>query len=139
MYNRTHVEDPIGLAQYGLTRIPPGGFGLKRNDSLFVAVEGNMFVGGGRGPTNVPYPIPYRAIVPQRYECTNLLISVLFSSSHLGYASARMEPTFMIVGESAGVAAVHALEENVPVQDISMEKYQNRLKEMGQRLYWNEP
>ena len=45
----------------------------------------------------------------------------------------------MIVGESAGVAAVHALEENVPVQDISMEKYQNRLKEMGQRLYWNEP
>lgn len=139
VYNRTHVEDPIGLAQYGIDTYPSRRIWFERNDSLFVAVEGNMFVGGGRGPTNVPYPIPYRAIVPQRYECTNLLISVLFSSSHLGYASARMEPTFMIVGESAGVAAVHALEENVPVQDISMEKYQNRLKEMGQRLYWNEP
>ena len=42
----------------------------------------------------------------------------------------------MIVGESAGVAAIHALQENVPVQDISMERYLNRLKEIGQRLYW---
>ena len=61
---------------------------------------------------------------------------VLFSSSHLGYASARMEPTFMIVGESAGIAAIRALEENVPVQDIDMNLYLNKLKEIGQRLYW---
>ncbi len=136
VYNRTHVEDPIGLAQYGIDTYPSRRIWFERNDSVFVAIEGNMFVGGGRGPTNVPYPIPYRAIVPPKYECTNLLVPVLFSSSHLGYASARMEPTFMIVGESAGVAAIHALQENVPVQDISMERYLNRLKEIGQRLYW---
>ncbi len=136
VYNRTHVDDPIGLAQYGIDTYPARRIWFERNDSVFVAVEGNMFVGDGRGPTNVPYPIPYRAIVPQKYECTNLLVPVLFSSSHLGYASARMEPTFMIVGESAGVAAVHALEEKVPVQDISMERYLNKLKEIGQRLYW---
>ncbi len=136
VYNKIHVEDPIGLAQYGIDTYPARRIWFERNDSAFVAIEGNMFVGGGKGPTNIPYPISYRAIVPQRYECTNLLVPVLFSSSHLGYASARMEPTFMIVGESAGIAAVRALEENVPVQDIDMNLYLNKLKEIGQRLYW---
>lgn len=136
VYNKTHVEDPIGLAQYGIDTYPARRIWFERNDSAFVAIEGNMFVGGGKGPTNIPYPISYRAIVPQRYECTNLLVPVLFSSSHLGYASARMEPTFMIVGESAGIAAIRALEENVPVQDIDMNRYLNKLKEIGQRLYW---
>lgn len=136
VYNQTYIDDPIGLAQYGIDTYPARRIWFERNDSLFVATEGNMFVGGGRGPTNVPYPIPYRAIVPQKYECTNLLVPVLFSSSHLGYASARMEPTFMIVGESAGIAAVHALEESVPVQDINLDRYLNKLKEIGQRLYW---
>ncbi|MCM1564756.1 MAG: FAD-dependent oxidoreductase [Dehalobacter sp.] len=136
VYNKTHVEDPIGLAQYGIDTYPARRIWFERNDSAFVAIEGNMFVGGGEGPTNIPYPISYRAIVPQRYECTNLLVPVLFSSSHLGYASARMEPTFMIVGESAGIAAIRALEENVPVQDIDMNLYLNKLKEIGQRLYW---
>ncbi|KAF5055484.1 FAD dependent oxidoreductase [anaerobic digester metagenome] len=136
VYNRTNVEDPIGLAQYGIDTYPSRRIWFEKNDSVFVAVEGNMFVGGGRGPTNVPYPVPYRAIVPQRYECSNLLVPVLFSSSHLGYASARMEPTFMIVGESAGIAAVHALEENVSVQEINMKRYLDKLKEIGQRLHW---
>ena len=133
----THVEDPIGLAQYGIDTYPARRTWFERNDSIFVAIEGNMFVGGAKGPTNTPYPIPYRAIIPQKYECPNLLVPVLFSSTHLGYASARMEPTFMIVGESAGIAAIHALEEKVPVQDIDMERYLNKLKEMGQVLYWN--
>lgn len=137
VYNKTHVEDPIGLAQYGIDTYPARRTWFERNDSIFVAIEGNMFVGGAKGPTNTPYPIPYRAIIPQKYECPNLLVPVLFSSTHLGYASARMEPTFMIVGESAGIAAIHALEEKVPVQDIDMERYLNKLKEMGQVLYWN--
>lgn len=136
VYNKTHVEDPIGLAQYGIDTYPARRTWFERNDSIFVAIEGNMFVGGAKGPTNTPYPIPYRAIIPQKYECPNLLVPVLFSSTHLGYASARMEPTFMIVGESAGIAAIHALEEKVPVQDIDMERYLNKLKEMGQVLYW---
>ena len=136
VYNRTDVRDPIGLAQYGIDTYPSRRVWFEEDDSVYVAIEGNMFVGGSTGPTNVPYPIPYRSITPQKHECTNLLVSVLFSSSHLGYASARMEPTFMIVGESAGIAAVHALEENVPVQDIKIERYLNRLKELNQRLKW---
>lgn len=136
VYNKPYIADPIGLAQYGIDTYPARRIWFRRNDSVFVAIEGNMFVGGGSGPTNTPYPIPYRAIVPQKHECTNLLVSVLFSASHLGYASARMEPTFMIVGESAGIAAVQAMEESVPVQDINMGKYLKKLESTGQRLFW---
>lgn len=136
VYNKTRVEDPIGLAQYGIDTYPSRRIWYKRNDSVFVAIEGNMFVGGDKGPTNVPYPIPYRSIVPQLWECSNLLVTVCFSATHLGYASARMEPTFMIVGESAGIAAVQALEEAVSVQDINMPRYLQKLTEIGQRLYW---
>ena len=136
VYNRTQVEDPIGLAQYGLDTYPARRIWFKRDGEVFVATEGDMFIGGDRGPTNVPYAIPYRAITPKRNEVSNLLVSVTFSASHLGYASARMEPTFMIVGESAGVAAAQALDENVPVQDINMERYLKKLKSLGQRLDW---
>jgi hypothetical protein len=138
VYNRTEVEDPIGLAQYGIDTYPSRRIWFEEDGSYFVAIEGNMFVGGSRGPTNVPYSIPYRSITPQKHEAINLLVPVLFSSSHLGYASARMEPTFMIAGESAGIAAVHALEENVPVQDIDIERYLNKLKDIDQRLDWNQ-
>ncbi|MBW7891876.1 MAG: FAD-dependent oxidoreductase [Chitinophagaceae bacterium] len=136
VYNKTKVDDPIGLAQYGIDTYPARRIWFTRNDSVFVAIEGNMFVGGDKGPTNVPYPIPYRSIVPLRHECSNLLVTACFSATHLGYASARMEPTFMIVGESAGVAAVQALEEGVPVQNINMQRYLKKLLEAGQRLYW---
>lgn len=136
VYNRTEIEDPVGLAQYGIDTYPSRRIWFESGDTIYVATEGNMFVGGSKGPTNVPYPIPYRSITPQQHEATNLLVPVLFSASHLGYASARMEPTFMIVGESAGVAAVQSLDENVDVQNIDMKRFQKRLLELGQRLKW---
>ncbi len=134
VYNRTTIRDPVGLAQYGLDTYPSRRIWFSKNDSLFVAIEGNMFVGGATGPTNVPYPIAYRSITPRRHECTNLLVPVLFSSTHLGYSSARMEPTFMIIGESAGIAAVQAIQEKVPVQAINLARYLQKLKEAGQFL-----
>ncbi len=136
VYNCTQVSDPIGLAQYGIDTYPARRIWFQRNDSVFVANEGKMFIGEAAGPTNVPYPIPYRSIIPHKYECTNLLVPVSFSASYLGYASARMEPTFMILGESAGIAAIHSMEEKVCVQDINMERYLNNLIEIGQRIYW---
>lgn len=97
-----------------------------------------MFIGGSRGPTNVPYPIPYRAITPPTDECTNLLVPVCFSASHLGYASARMEPVFMICGQSAGIAACRALDEDAAVQQINMRSYRHALEQAGQVLAWSE-
>jgi len=137
VYNRTDVDDPIALAQYGLDTYPARRIWFRQDDTTYVALEGNMFIGGPTGPTNQPYPIPYRSITPVQHEATNLLVPVCFSASFLGYASARMEPVFMMTGESAGIAADHALAQNVPVQDIDLDPYLKKLRELDQRLNWN--
>ena len=138
VYNKTGpIDDPIGLAQYGIDTYPSRRIWLKQDGQIYVGIEGKMFIGGGKGPTNVPYPIPYRAITPQADECTNLLVSVSFSATHLGYASARMEPAFMICGQSAGIAAAHAIQQNVAVQNIDMTKYEAALEAAGQKLRWD--
>lgn len=137
VYNRTTVDDPVCLAQYGIDTYPSRRIWFERDGKVWVGLEGKMFVGGSRGPTNVPYPIPYRAITPKDEECGNLLVPVAFSASHLGYASARMEPVFMICGESAGIAACHALRERCAVQGIDMAAYRKALEAAGQKLAWD--
>jgi hypothetical protein len=105
---------------------------------LGVATEGNMFIGGSRG-TGKPYQIPYEVIVPKREQCTNLFVPICFSASYIAYASARMEPVFCILGESAGIAAAQAVKSNRSVQDIDKTVYRNRLLEREQILEWNSP
>lgn len=137
VYNRKQVDVPVGLAQYGIDTYPSRRIVIQEDGKTLVANEGNMFVGGNKGPTNVPYAVPYQAIVPKQAECTNLLVPVCFSATHLGYASARMEPVFMICGESAGLAAVQAIEEDVAVQKINAKKYLATLESAGQKLSWD--
>ncbi len=137
VYNKTYVNDPVGLAQYGIDTYPSRRIVVKRNDSIFVALGGKMWVGGDKGPTNVPYPISYRAITPLSHECTNLLVTVCFSATHIGYASARMEPVFMICGESAGIAAAQAIDQCVSVQKIDQSQYQKKLISVGQILKYD--
>jgi hypothetical protein len=136
VYNKTTITDPVALAQYGIDTYPSRRIAIEKDGRMNVALEGKMFIGGANGPTNVPYPIPYRSIVPLKSECTNLVVPVCFSATHQGYASARMEPVFMMCGESAGVAAVQSIKEKKPVQDIDPVKYQEKLKSVGQRLSW---
>lgn len=136
VYNKTNVDDGIALAQYGIDTYPSRRIAVEKDGRMWVGLEGKMFVGGAQGPTNVPYPVPYRSITPRKAECTNLLVPVCFSATHLGYASARMEPVFMICGESAGLAAAQAIEEQAAVQDINMTKYREKLKRAKQRLRW---
>jgi len=64
-----------------------------------------------------PYPISYRAILPKKEECSNLLVPVCLSASHIAYGSIRMEPVFMMLGEAAGKAAVKSLREGIPVHE----------------------
>jgi hypothetical protein len=137
VYNQTKVEDSIGLAQYGIDTYPSRRIWFRRDGQIWVGLEGKMFIGGAHGPTNVPYPIPYRALTPKEVECTNLVVPVCFSATHLGYASARMEPVFMICGESAGIAACRALEENTSVQSIDPAAYRSALEKAGQKLSWD--
>jgi len=135
--NQTQVDDGVGLALYGVDIYPVRRYAVKdpKTGALGVATEGNMFLGGGRG-TGCPYPVPYRSITPKAEQCTNLLVPVCFSASYIAYASARMEPVFCVLGESAGVAAAQAIRDGVPVQSVDVKRLQARLLQRGQILTW---
>ena len=95
----------------------------------FVRNEGDVQVNPGG-----PYPIDYGAILPKKAECENLLVVCAVSSSHIAYGSIRMEPVFMILGQSATTAAAQALAAGVAVQDIDYETFVARLTADGQVL-----
>ena len=128
----------MALAQYGIDTYPARRVVVEKDGKTFVGLEGWMFVGGSHGPTKTPYPIPYRALTPQEADAPNLLVSVCFSASYLGYASARMEPTFMMCGEAAGIAASQAIETGVSVQRIDPAVYRKALLASGMLVAWDE-
>jgi hypothetical protein len=81
-----------------------------------------------------PYPVSYRAIVPKKAECQNLLVPWSLSASHMAFGSIRMEPVFMILAQSAATAADIAIQRGISVQDVPYEVLKNRLIKDGQRL-----
>jgi hypothetical protein len=81
-----------------------------------------------------PYQIAYGSLVPKEGEVSNLLVPVCLSSSHIAYGSIRMEPVFMILGQSAATAAVMAIEKGVSVQAVPYEELRKRLEADGQVL-----
>ena len=108
---RTTVDDVIGWAAYTMDSHNCDRIVIDGD----VKNEGNVEVGGFP-----PYPISYRAITPRRSEVSNLLVPVCLSASHIAYGSIRMEPVFMVLAQSAAVAACLAIDGNVPVQDVDM-------------------
>jgi hypothetical protein len=121
------ISDPVGLAAY--TMDSHNCRRIVRNGR--VENEGDVQVGGFP-----PYQISYRSIVPRENECENLLVPVCLSASHIAYGSIRMEPVFMVLGQSSGIAAGVALEEKVPVQRINYEQLHRRLVAAKQVLSW---
>ncbi len=95
----------------------------------FIQNEGDI----GVSPKG-PYPVDYGAIVPKKKEAVNLLVPVCVSSSHIAFGSIRMEPVFMILGQSAGTAACMAIDRASAVQDLDYESLSKQLKTDGQRL-----
>jgi hypothetical protein len=122
---RETVTDSVGMAAYtmdshNVQRYAEGGR---------VFNEGDVQVGGFP-----PYPISYRAIVPREAECSNLFVPVCLAASHIAYGSIRMEPVFMVLGESAALAADLALREEVSVQRVPYARLRDRLLEARQVL-----
>lgn len=105
------VDDPIGMAAYGMDS-----HHVKRyvNSKGFVSNEGNV-----EAPVQAPFPICYRSIVPVKKESNNLLVPVCLSASHIAFGSIRMEPVFMILGQSSAIIACIAIEEDKAVQDLA--------------------
>lgn len=123
----TVVDDPVGLAAYGMDSHNCQryvAFGIVRN-------EGNVEVG-----VEQPYPISYRSIRPKASECANLLVPVCVSASHIAFGSIRMEPVFMVLGQSAATAAALAIDHKTTVQDLDYPTLQARLIDDKQVLEW---
>lgn len=126
--SKREVSDPVGMGSYAVDShnvqryVKPDGF---------VQNEGDIGVS-----TPKPYSISYRSLVPKKEECKNLLVPVCLSSSHIAYGSIRMEPVFMILGQSAATAASLAIDENISVQEVQYDKLRKQLENDDQRLVY---
>ncbi|MCP4311987.1 MAG: FAD-dependent oxidoreductase [Bacteroidetes bacterium] len=127
--SKTRIEDNVGFASYPMDSHFCQRVVVKENGKQTVRNEGGF---GHSCPK--PYPVSYQSIVPKREECINLLVPVCLSASHVAYGSIRMEPVFMILGQSAGTAACIAIEDDVPVQDVNYGKLRKQLIADKQRL-----
>lgn len=120
------VPQPVGMGSYTLD---------SHNVQRYVKPDGYVQNEGDIGvKTPRPYRIAYGSLCPKKSECTNLLVPVCVSSSHIAFGSIRMEPVFMILGQSAATAAVHAMEARCAVQDVDYGRLRERLIEDDQRL-----
>jgi hypothetical protein len=127
------AHDSVGLASYAMDSHFCQRVVVEEDGNTTVRNEG----GFGHGCPK-PYPVSYRSIVPKKEECSNLLVPVCLSSSHVAYGSIRMEPVFMILGQSAGTAAALAIDDEVAVQDLDYAKLKATLGKDEQRLVWRE-
>lgn len=120
------AEDAVGLAAYGMDSHM-----IQRyvDHNGYVQNEGNF-----ECHVPAPYPISYRSIVPKKGECENLIVPVCVSSTHVAFGSIRMEPVFMVLGQSAALAATLAIDNKVAVQNVDYEQLKKVLVATKQRL-----
>ncbi|WP_372896828.1 FAD-dependent oxidoreductase [Stieleria sp.] len=128
---RKVAEAPIGLAAYTMD---------SHNVQRYVDAEGHA---RNEGDVQVggfsPYAIDYGSLTPKTEHCENLLVPVCLSATHIAFGSIRMEPVFMVLGQSSATAAMQAIEADVPVQAIDYAGLKERLVADGQILTWTGP
>jgi hypothetical protein len=117
---KTVVTDPVGMAAYTMDshntqRIVVNGM---------VKNEGNVEVGGFP-----PYPVGYGALIPKTEDCSNLLVPVCLSATHIAYGSIRMEPVFMALAQATAIAADLAIANNQSVQQVNADKIKTILQQ----------
>ncbi|MCP4613111.1 MAG: FAD-dependent oxidoreductase [Planctomycetes bacterium] len=122
------VSDPVGLGSFGMDSHVVQYY---VNEQGYVRRDGTIW----RVPPK-PYGISYRSIVPRQGECENLLVPVCLSASHVAHGSIRMEPVFMVLGQSAATAASLATANSAAVQDVQYAQLRERLLKDRQILNW---
>jgi hypothetical protein len=122
------AEDAIGMGAYGMD---------SHNTQRYVAKDGYVQNEGNvEARVAKPYPISYRSITPRKDECQNLLVPVCLSATHIAFGSIRMEPVFMVLGQSAATAACLSIDDKVPVQELDYARLREHLIKDRQRLVW---
>ncbi|HEX5219319.1 MAG TPA: FAD-dependent oxidoreductase [Verrucomicrobiae bacterium] len=125
------TPEPVGMGSYTID---------SHNIQRYITPEGYVQNEGDIGvSTRGPYQIAYGALLPKRGQVDNLLVPVCVSSSHIAFGSIRMEPVFMILGQSAATAAAMAIDARVAVQDVPYSKLRERLLQDGQVLESTHP
>ena len=114
---KTEITDGIGFAAYGMDSHNCQRIVVEKDGKLMVKNEGNVEKG-----VRQPYPVSYRSLTPKREECVNLLVPVCLSATHIAYGSIRMEPVFMGMGQTCGMAA--SMAGKGAVQDVDVAKIQ---------------
>ena len=128
---RRPTPDSVGMGSYSID---------SHNIQRYITADGSVQNEGDIGvSTRGPYEIAYGSLVPKRSECSNLFVPVCVSASHIAFGSIRMEPVFMILGQSAATAAVMAIDGGVAVQDVDYQKLRKRLLDDGQVLKFEGP
>ena len=125
------TPESVGMGSYGID---------SHNIQRYITPEGFVQNEGDIGvSTNGPYQISYGSLVPKKEQAANLMVPVCLSSSHIAYGSIRMEPVFMILGQSAATAAAMAIDSGIAVQDVPYGKLRARLLADGQVLEYAAP
>ena len=125
------TPDPVGMGSYGID---------SHNVQRYITPDGHVQNEGDIGvSTQGPYQIAYGALVPRQGQCDNLLVPVCVSSSHIAFGSIRMEPVFMILGQSAATAAAIAIDAGIPAQAVPYQRLRERLRADGQVLEYPQP
>lgn len=126
LLKRRPTPEPVGMGSYGID---------SHNIQRYITPEGYVQNEGDIGvSTKGPYQISFGSLTPKKEQASNLLVSVCVSSSHIAYGSIRMEPVFMVLGQSAATAAALAIDGGTAVQDVPYAKLRERLLADGQVL-----
>ena len=123
------TPEPVGMGSYNMDSHHVQRYVARDEQGSFVRNEGDIQISPGRA-----YPIARGSIQPRREDCSNLLVPVAVSASHIAYGSIRMEPVFMILGQSAATLACLSIDADCAVQDLPGEVLRTRLLADGQIL-----
>ncbi|MCP5116713.1 MAG: FAD-dependent oxidoreductase, partial [bacterium] len=125
------TPQPVGMGSYTAD---------SHNVQRYVTADGHVQNEGDVGvKLPKPYKISYGSLVPRAGEVANLLVPACVSASHIAFGSVRMEPVFLILGQSAATAASIAIEEGMDVQQVDYATLRERLLADGQVLEWTGP
>jgi hypothetical protein len=116
------TPDSVGMGSYSIDSHNIQRYIISPGPNAYVQNEGDIGVS-----TKGPYQIAYGSLIPTKGQADNLLVPVCVSSSHIAFGSIRMEPVFMILGQSAATAAVLAIDGKTAVQDVPYQKLRERL------------
>lgn len=127
--SRVNTPRSIGMGSYAMD---------SHNVQRYIKADGFVQNEGDIGTrVKKPYKISYGSLTPKKEECENLLVTVCASSSHIAFGSIRMEPVFMILGQSAATAACMSIDQKIAVQDVKYEELKKVLLEKGQVLEYD--